>query len=215
MERIIENSALNQISYGLFILSTWAGGKDNACVVNTVCQLTTNPRVISVAVNRDNYTRDMILKSRVFNVSVLSEEAPFSLFQDFGFRSGRDTDKFAGREDVARSLNGLYYLTRYANAFISARVLSVTELSTHTLFLAEVMEARKLSGVPSATYAYYHAHIKQAPPKPAKSAGKVWVCTVCGYTYDEAKEGVPFEALPEDWVCPLCKHPKSDFVLQE
>ena len=214
MEAIIENAALNQISYGLFILSTWAGGKDNACVVNTVCQVTTNPRVISVAVNRDNFTRDMIMKSRVFNVSILSEEAPFSLFQDFGFRSGRDTDKFAGREDVARSANGLYYLTKYANAFISARVLSVTELSTHTLFRAEVMEARKLSSVPSATYAYYHAHIKQAPKKPAQSAGKVWVCSVCGYVYDEAKEGVPFESLPEDWVCPLCKHPKSDFVLQ-
>ncbi len=215
MDRAIENAALNQISYGLFILSTWAGGKDNACVVNTVCQVTSNPRQVTVAVNRDNYTRDLILKSRVFNVSILSEEAPFSLFQDFGFRSGRDSDKFAGREDVARSANGLYYLTRYANAFFSAKVLSVTELSTHTLFLAEITEARKLSDVPSATYAYYHAHIKPSAKKPAASGGgKVWVCSVCGYTYDEAKEGVPFEALPEDWVCPLCKHPKSDFVLQ-
>lgn len=215
MEPIIENAALNQISYGLFVLSTWAGGKDNACIVNTVCQVTSNPRVITVAVNRDNYTRDLILKSRVFNVSILSEEAPFSLFQDFGFRSGRDCEKFADREDAARSANGLYYLTRYANAYLSARVLTVTELSTHTLFTAEVIAAKKLSDVPSATYAYYHAHIKPSAKKPAApSAGKVWVCTVCGYTYDEAKEGVPFESLPEDWVCPLCKHPKSDFVLQ-
>lgn len=215
MEPIIENSALNQISYGLFVLSSRLGEKDNACIVNTVCQVTSNPRQITVAVNRDNFTRDLIARSGLLNVSILSEEAPFSLFQDFGFRSGRDCDKFAGREDAARSENGLYYLTKYANAFLSARVVSVTELSTHTLFLAEVTEARKLSGAPSATYAYYHAHIKPGAKKPEKAAGKVWVCSICGYTYDEAKEGVPFESLPEDWVCPLCKHPKSDFVLQE
>ena len=214
MEPIIENAALNQISYGLFVLSTWAGGKDNGCIVNTVCQVTSNPRVITVAVNRDNYTRDLILESGVLNVSILTEEAPFSLFQEFGFRSGRDADKFADRDAMARSENGVYYITRFANAFLSARVVSSTELSTHTLFLAEVTEAQKLSGIPSATYAYYHAHIKPQPKKAAPSAGKVWVCTVCGYTYDEAKEGTPFESLPEDWVCPLCKHPKSDFVLQ-
>ena len=214
MEPIIENAALNQISYGLFVLSTRSGEKDNACIVNTVCQVTSNPRVITVAVNRDNYTRDLILESGVLNVSILTEEAPFSLFQEFGFRSGRDTDKFADRDAMARSENGVYFITRFANAFFSAKVLSATELSTHTLFLAEVTEARKLSSVPSATYAYYHARIKPQTKKPAASTGKVWVCSVCGYVYDEAKEGVPFESLPEDWVCPLCKHPKSDFVLQ-
>ncbi len=214
MSAPIENAALNQISYGLFVLSTRLGEKDNACIVNTVCQVTTNPRVISVAVNRDNYTRDLILESGVLNVSILTEEAPFSLFQEFGFRSGRDVDKFADRDAAARSENGVYFISRFANAFLSAKVLSATELSTHTLFLAEVTEARKLSNVPSATYAYYHAKIKPRTPKPAPSAGKVWVCSVCGYVYDEAKEGVPFDSLPEDWVCPLCKHPKSDFVLQ-
>jgi flavin reductase (DIM6/NTAB) family NADH-FMN oxidoreductase RutF len=214
MSAPIENAALNQISYGLFVLSTRLGEKDNACIVNTVCQVTTNPRVISVAVNRDNYTRDLILESGVLNVSILTEEAPFSLFQEFGFRSGRDVDKFADRDAAARSENGVYFISRFANAFLSAKVLSATELSTHTLFLAEVTEARKLSNVPSATYAYYHAKIKPQTPKPAPSAGKVWVCSVCGYVYDEAKEGVPFDSLPEDWVCPLCKHPKSDFVLQ-
>ena len=215
MEPIIENSALNQISYGLFVLSARLGEKDNACIVNTVCQVTTNPRVITVAVNRENYTRDMILESGTFNVSILTEEAPFSLFQEFGFRSGRDCDKFEDRDACARSENGVYFISRFANAYLSARVLSATELSTHTLFLAEVTEARKLSSIPSATYAYYHAKIKPQPKKPAApSAGKVWVCTVCGYTYDESKEGVPFESLPEDWVCPTCKHPKSDFVLQ-
>ena len=214
MSAPIENAALNQISYGLFVLSTRLGEQDTACIVNTVCQVTTNPRVISVAVNRDNYTRDLILESGVLNVSILTEEAPFSLFQEFGFRSGRDVDKFADRDAAARSENGVYFISRFANAFLSAKVLSATELSTHTLFLAEVTEARKLSNVPSATYAYYHAKIKPQTPKPAPSAGKVWVCSVCGYVYDEAKEGVPFDSLPEDWVCPLCKHPKSDFVLQ-
>ena len=198
MSAPIENAALNQISYGLFVLSTRLGEKDNACIVNTVCQVTTNPRVISVAVNRDNYTRDLILESGVLNVSILTEEAPFSLFQEFGFRSGRDVDKFADRDAAARSENGVYFISRFANAFLSAKVLSATELSN----------------VPSATYAYYHAKIKPRTPKPAPSAGKVWVCSVCGYVYDEAKEGVPFDSLPEDWVCPLCKHPKSDFVLQ-
>ena len=214
MSELIENAALNQISYGLFVLSTRSGEKDNACIVNTVCQVTSNPRVITVAVNRDNYTRDLILESGVFNVSILTEEAPFSLFQEFGFRSGRDCDKFDGRDACARSANGVYFITRFANAFLSAKVLSSTELSTHTLFLAEVTEAQKLSSIPSATYAYYHAHIKPQTKKPAPSAGKTWVCSVCGYVYDEAKEGTPFESLPEDWVCPLCKHPKSDFVLQ-
>ncbi len=207
----IEKNAMFKLSYGLFVVSAKDGGKDNGCIINTAGQLTENPTKISIAVNKQNYTHDMILKTGVFNLSVLSEQAQFKVFEQFGFKSGRDTNKFDGVEGTLRSANGIYYITEGANAFISAKVVSTEDCGTHTLFIAEVTEAKVLSEVASATYAYYFAHIK---PKPgvAKSNGKVWECKICGYIYDEEKEGVPFENLPEDWVCPLCKHPKSDFV---
>ncbi len=157
--------------------------------------------------------RDMIEKTGEFNISVLTQETPFKVFQHFGMQSGRDTDKFSGCETEARSANGLLYIPKYTNAYLSGRVEQSLDCGTHTLFIARVTEAKALSDAPSATYAYYFEHIK---PKPAQaaSAGKVWECKICGYTYDEAAEGVPFDALPDDWVCPLCRHPKSDFALR-
>lgn len=200
----MESSAFRSLSYGLFVLTAREGEKDNGCIINTMAQITTSPNRISICVNKGGLTHDMVLRTGVFNVSVLTESTPFDLFQHFGFQSGRDTDKFASPETGERSANGLMYLPRYTNAFFSGKVISATDYGTHTLFIAEVTEARSLSKEPSATYAYYHAHIKpRAKPAPEKKKG--FVCTVCGYVY----EG---DVLPPDFICPLCKHPASDFV---
>ncbi len=206
--------ALYKISYGLFVLTAREDGRDNGCIINTAAQLTDKPCRITISVNRQNLTHDMIKRTGVFNVSVLTESAPLELFRNFGFRSGRDADKFAGFKDTARSSNGLLYITKHTNALLSCRVVGMHEYGTHTVFVAEVTESARLSEEPSVTYAYYHANIKPKP-QPKTSKGRVWVCKVCGFIYDEEKEGTPFEQLPDDWVCPLCKHPKTDFELQK
>lgn len=151
----VEQNAMFSLSYGLFVLTARDGAKDNGCIINTVTQLTDTPKRISIAVNKANYTHDMIKKTGVFNVSVLSNDAPFAMFQHYGFQSGRDVDKFAGVQGMARATNGVYYLPYCTNAFISARVTQTIEFETHTLFIADVTEARQLSDVPSMTYAYY------------------------------------------------------------
>ena len=198
--------AMNTLSYGLFVLTARLYGKDNGCIINTAAQVTTDPNRIAITVNKANYTHEMIRTTGFFNISVLSEEADFDLFKHFGFQSGRNTDKFANFTDFDRAKNTLAYVTKGTNAYLSAEVVSSQDLGTHTMFIAEVREAEILSDVPSATYAYYHAHIK---PKP-EAAGKtktgetVWRCKVCGYEYVG-------EELPADFTCPLCKHPASDF----
>ena len=191
----VEQNAMFSLSYGLFVLTARDGAKDNGCIINTVTQLTDTPKRISIAVNKANYTHDMIKKTGVFNVSVLSNDAPFAMFQHYGFQSGRDVDKFAGVQGMARATNGVYYLPYCTNAFISARVTQTIEFETHTLFIADVTEARQLSDVPSMTYAYYFANVKPKPSKLKEQHG--WVCKICGYVY----EG---EELPEDYECPLC-----------
>ncbi len=200
----IESGAFRNLSYGLFILTAREGDRDNGCVINTLAQITTSPNRVSICVNKGGLTHDMILRTGVFNVSVLTEKAPFSLFQHFGFQSGRDADKFADPALGVRSANGLMYIPEYTNAFVSGKVISAQDYGTHTLFVAEVTEARALSREPSATYAFYHAHIKPRS-KPAPEKKKGFVCSVCGYVY----EG---DTLPEDFICPLCKHPASDFT---
>ena len=198
----VEQNAMFSLSYGLFVLTARDGAKDNGCIINTVTQLTDTPKRISIAVNKANYTHDMIKKTGVFNVSVLSNDAPFAMFQHYGFQSGRDVDKFAGVQGMARTTNGVYYLPYCTNAFISARVTQTIEFETHTLFIADVTEARQLSDVPSMTYAYYFANVKPKPSKLKEQHG--WVCKICGYVY----EG---EELPADFICPLCKHGAEDF----
>ena len=198
----VEQNAMFSLSYGLFVLTARDGAKDNGCIINTVTQLTDTPKRISIAVNKANYTHDMIKKTGVFNVSVLSNDAPFAMFQHYGFQSGRDVDKFAGVQSMARATNGVYYLPYCTNAFISARVTQTIEFETHTLFIADVTEARQLSDVPSMTYAYYFANVKPKPSKLKEQHG--WVCKICGYVY----EG---EDLPADFICPLCKHGAEDF----
>jgi flavorubredoxin/flavin reductase (DIM6/NTAB) family NADH-FMN oxidoreductase RutF len=209
----VDTKAFFKLSYGLFVLTAREGEKDNGCIINTAEQLTSTPCRITIAINKQNFTHDMIMRTGIFNVSVLTEETPFSVFQNFGFKSGRDTDKFAGYDGAERAANGVMYTTKYTNAVMSGKVVGAFDYGTHTLFVAEVTEAKVLSAATSVTYAYYFANIKPKPQvKPAE--GKVWVCKICGYVYDEAKEGVPFEKLPADWVCPVCKHPKSDFELR-
>ena len=202
----VDNSAMFKLSYGLFVLSAKEGEKDNGCIINTAGQLTSSPNRIQIAVNKGNYTHDMILHTGKFNVSVLDQDVPFKIFQQFGFASGRDTEKFEGCDIVERTENGIYYLTKYASAVISGKVVQTVDCGTHTLFIADVTEAEILSNVPSVTYQYYFDHIKPKPaPAPAAEKKKTtWVCKICGYVY----EG---EELPADFICPLCKHGAADF----
>lgn len=199
----MNKKTMYQLTYGLFILTSAFDGKDSGCIINTAGQVTSDPNRISIAVNKANFTQELVKKSGAFNISILSQDASFDLFRHFGFQSGRDTDKFASFADCRRSTNGLYYITAGTNGYISAEVEQTLDLGSHTLFIASVKDMDMLSEVPSVTYAYYQSSIKPKPQQP--SAGKtVWRCKVCGYTY----EG---EELPADFVCPLCKHPASDF----
>ena len=199
----MNDQALFRITYGLYLLSTRVDGKDNACIINTAMQVAEHPVRIAVSVLKKNLTHDMIAKASIINLSAISTEADFALFQRFGMQSGRDADKFAGFHGVARSANGLYYLTQGACAYLSAKVVDSVDLGTHTILIAEVTDGDVLSSASGCTYGYYQSHIK---PKPAvkPSSKKRWVCKVCGYVY----EG---DELPDDYLCPLCKHGKADF----
>ncbi len=200
-----DRKAMYALSYGLFVLSTRDGERDNGCIINTGMQVTTDPNRVVFTVNKSNATHDMLLNSRRFALSVLSQEADFALFQRFGFQSGREVDKFAGLAGVVRGEDRILRPTQGVNAWIGGRVVSTTDLGTHTLFLADVEDGDVLSDVPSATYAYYQARIKPKSQAPAAATAKRrWVCKVCGYVY----EG---DELPADFICPLCKHPASDF----
>lgn len=194
--------ALFNIGYGLYVVTSNDGRKDNGCIVNTVSQLTDTPMRVCVNINKANYTYHVVHTTGILNVNCLSQEAPFSVFQRFGFQSGRTVDKFA--EDAAaapRSDNGLIFLPRYINAFMSLKVVDEIDLGTHGMFICEVTEARVMSHVETMTYTFYQKNVK---PKPATEGKKGWVCNVCGYIYDG-------EELPDDIICPLCKHGAADF----
>ncbi len=202
---MIEKEAMYKITYGLFMVTTTDGVKQNGCIVNTVSMLTDEPKRITVFVNKANYTNTLLKEHKVFNVSVLTEKTPFEVFKQFGFVSGRDVDKFADKA-YPTTENGLNYLPDCSNAVLSAKVVDFYDYGTHTLFVAEVTDAKKLSDEPSVTYAYYQSNIKPKPQAaaPAEELGKEkWVCKVCGYTHEGP--------LPEDFICPWCKHPASDF----
>lgn len=200
----MNKKAMYNLTYGLFVLTTRIGEKDNGCIINTAAQVTSTPNRISITVNKENLTHDMIHYSGVFNLSVLSEKANFDVFRHFGFQSGRTADKFEGYTACKRSANGLCYITEGTNAYISAKVEQTIDLGTHTMFIASVEDMEVLSADSSATYAYYQSSIKPKPEKKEAAGKTVWRCTVCGYVY----EG---EELPPDFICPLCKHPASDF----
>ncbi len=198
----MDTNALFNIGYGLYILTANEGEKDNGCIINTVMQVTSDPLQIAIAVNKKNYTNEMIQRTRKFNISVLTENAKFEIFKQFGFQSGRDVEKFASYYDTKRSPNGVLYITQATNAFMSAYVQQEINLGTHSLFIGQLVASEVLSDEPSATYAYYHKYIK--PKSENKNATKGWRCKICGYIY----EG---ETLPADYICPICKHGAADF----
>ena len=197
----MDPKAFYNLTYGLFVLAAHDGKKDNACIINTAIQTASSPDKLSIAVNKANYTAEILEKTDFFTVSVVSEAADFELFKRFGFQSGRDTDKFEGFYETKRTSNGTLAVLKGTNAYFSAKITHRLDVGSHMLFVAEITEAEVLSDIPSATYAYYFKNIK---PQPQKTAKTVWRCRICGYEY----EG---EELPADFICPLCKHPASDF----
>ncbi len=190
-----------KLSYGLFVLTSADNNKHNGCIINTAMQVTDNPNRILITVNKNNFTHDIIKTSGLFNVSILDESADFSIFKHFGFQSGKDTEKIASFENIKYSENGISYISKNTNAYISGKVINTVDLGTHTMFIAVVTDAETLSSLASMTYAFYHKNVKPAPEKTEKSG---WRCKICGYIH----EG---DELPADFICPLCKHGASDF----
>ena len=193
-------TALFNIGYGLYVVTTNDGVRDNGLIVNTVSQLTATPERVAVTVNKQNYSHDTIKNTGIMNVNCLSTDAPFAVFEAFGFRSGRDTDKFEGCTPN-RSENGLVYLPKYINSYISLKVEDYVDLGTHGMFICSITEAVVVSKMETMSYTYYHKYVK---PKPKTEAKRGYVCTVCGFIYDE-------EELPADYECPICKHDASVF----
>ena len=197
---MIDKTAVFKLGYGLFVLTAKNGEKDNGCIINTAMQVADSPVKIAISVNKKNFTHDMIKQSGEFNLSVLTEDVPFFVFQHYGFKSGRDTDKIIG-DSMPRTENGIVYLPDYTNAVISCKVIKEVDCVSHTMFIAEITESKVLSDKKSVTYQYYFDNIKPKPEKPKK---KGFVCKVCGYVY----EG---DELPDDFICPICKHTAADF----
>lgn len=202
----MDKKAMYKLSYGLFVLTAKEEGKDNGCIINTAIQAASDPNQVSICVNKLNHTHDMIQKTGEFTVSILSQNASFDLFKHFGFQTGREVDKFTDFTACARGANGIYYINEGTNAYISVKVTKTEDLGSHTMFIGTVTDMEVLSGVPSVTYEYYLNNIKPKPQavSTTEEVQTVWRCTICGYEYVG-------EELPADFVCPLCKHPASDF----
>ena len=197
-----DNNPLTRISYGLFALSTEMDGKQNACIINTVNMVANNPDLIMIAVNKANYSAETILKTKKCNISILTKHASFDLFKRFGFQSGRTVNKFEEFNDYKIAENGINYLTKFANAYLSLEVKDVLDLGSHYGFMLYIKSSTLLNNEESVTYDYYQKNIKPIPPKETKKKG--WICKICGYVY----EG---EVLPKDFICPICKHGAADF----
>lgn len=202
----MDKKAMYKLSYGLFVLTAKEEGKDNGCIINTAIQAASDPNQVSICVNKLNHTHDMIQRTGEFTVSILSQNASFDLFKRFGFQTGRVVDKFTDFTACARGANGIYYINEGTNAYISVKVTKTEDLGSHTMFIGTVTDMEVLSGVPSVTYEYYLNNIKPKPQavSTTEEVQTVWRCTICGYEYVG-------EELPADFVCPLCKHPASDF----
>ena len=202
----MDPKAMYKLSYGLFVLTAKEGEKDNGCIINTAIQVASSPNQISICVNKDNYTHDMIMRTDELTVSVISQKAKFDLFKHFGFQTGREVDKFADYSACTRGENGIYYVTEGTNAYISVKVEKKVDLGSHTMFIGTITDMEVLSEDSSATYEYYLNNIKPKPQEVGKTEDGqiVWRCTICGYEYVG-------EELPDDFICPLCKHPASDF----
>lgn len=197
----MNTNALFKIGYGLYVLTANDNGKDNGCIINTAMQVTSDPCQIAIAVNKKNYTAGMIHNTRKFNISILSESVKFDTFKHFGFQSGADVDKFANFSNTERTPNGLLYITKDTNAFMSAYVQQEIDLGSHLMFIGQLVASEVLSDTPTVTYDYYQKNIK---PKPETSKKSGWRCKICNYIY----EG---EELPPDFICPWCKHGAADF----
>ena len=199
----MDSAALFKIGYGLYVLTANDGIKDNGCIINTLLQVTSSPTIINtITVSKQNYTHEMIMNSKQFNVSILSVDVSFDVFKHFGFQSGKDADKLSGYNGVKRSENGLIYLTESVNAYLSHKVTNTIDFGTHTMFVGEAVAGEILSAGESVTYSYYHQHIKPKPSDSGQSKG--YRCKICGYVY----EG---DSLPANFICPTCKHGASDF----
>ena len=194
-------TALFNIGYGLYVITSNDGVKDNGMICNTVIQLTSSPERIGVTINKSTYTHEVVRKTGIMNVNCLTIDAPFKVFEIFGFQSGRNADKFADCTPK-RSDNGLVFLPRYINSYISLKVDDYIDLGTHGMFICSITEAQCVSKVETMTYSYYHKNVKPKPPTTEKKVG--YVCTVCGFIYDE-------EDIPDDYVCPLCNHGREVF----
>ena len=197
---VIDPTALFNIGYGLYVVTSNDGVKDNGLIVNTVTQVTDTPNRVAVTINKRNYSCGTIAKTGKLNISTLSEDAPFKLFQRFGFQSGKDVNKLEGFKHGQRSANGLLFLTKYANAYLCCSVINQVDLGTHVMFICDVTECANLSNLETMTYSYYFKNVK---PKP-ETDKKGYVCRICGWVYEGSE-------LPDDLVCPLCKHGKDDF----
>ena len=192
--------ALFNLGYGLYVVTSHDGKKDNGLIVNTVIQVTSTPERVAVTINKQNYSHDIIKETGLMNVNCLTVETPFKVFESFGFVSGRNVDKFKDCNPL-RSENGLVVLPKYINSYMSLKVEQYIDLDTHGMFICSVTEADVVSDKETMTYTYYHKNVK---PKPETKKAKGYVCKICGYVYDG-------ETLPEDFVCPLCKHGAIDF----
>ena len=193
-------SALFKIGYGLYVVTSFDGVRDNGLILNSVMQVTSSPERVAVAINKSNYSHDVIKSSGIMTVNCLSQDAPFKVFEAFGFASGRDKNKFENCTPN-RASNGLAVLPKYINAYISLSVVEYVDLGTHGLFIADVTESQVISDKESMTYAYYHKYVK---PKPAAEKKSGYICKICGFIHDE-------DVLPDDFVCPICGHGASDF----
>ena len=199
----MDKTTLLKVGYGLYVLTAKDDEKDNGCIINTLMQATSSPSLIGViTVNKQNHTHDMIMKTQMFNVSILTTETPFEIFEHFGFQSGSAINKFEIYTEIARSENGIIYLTKNTNAFLSFNVTETIDFGTHTMFKAEIVNGEVIGNAESLTYAYYQKHIK---PRPQATSKTGYRCNICGYIYVG-------EDLPGYFVCPLCKHGASDFV---
>ena len=202
----MDKKAMYKLTYGLFVLTANENGKDNGCIINTAIQAAGDPNQVSISVSKQNYTHDMIVRTGKFTVSSITEKADFSLFKRFGFQSGKDTDKFQGFDGWMRGINGVTYITESTNAYISVEVEKSVDLGSHTLFIGKVTDMEVLCDDKSVTYEFYQSNIKPKPEQVGTTpkGETVWRCIICGYEYVG-------EELPEDFICPWCKHPASDF----
>ncbi len=202
----MDKKAMYKLSYGLFVLTAKEGEKDNGCIINTAIQAASEPNQLSICINKANYTHNMIMRTGEFTVSIISQAADFELFKHFGFQSGKDVNKFEDFSECERGENDILYITKGTNSYISVKVEKTEDLGSHTMFVGEITDMKVLSDISSATYEYYLNNIKPKPQEvgTTEDGQTIWRCTICGYEYVG-------EELPEDFICPLCKHPASDF----